>query len=52
MTTNNTNTSNKSTGEKVFFGILFGLIGSYIAFVISTMFIPYEKYQALLDLIF
>jgi len=52
MKTNNTKTNTKTTGEKVFFGILFGLIGSYIAFVISTMFIPYEKYQALLNLIF
>jgi hypothetical protein len=52
MNTTNTNTSNKTTGEKVFFGILFGLIGSYITFVISTMFISHEQYAKLLDLIF
>lgn len=52
MNTNNTNNNNKSTGEKVFFGILFGVVASYISFVVSTMFIPYEKYEALLNLIF
>ena len=52
MKTNNTTTSNKTTGEKVFFGVLFSLVGGYISFVASTMFIPYEKYEALLALIF
>jgi hypothetical protein len=52
MTTNNTNTSNKTTGEKVFFGILFSVVASYIVWTISTMFIPYEKYEALFNLIF
>lgn len=50
MTTQNNNT--KTTGEKVFFGILFGLVGSYIAFTISTMFIDYDTYVELLKNIF
>lgn len=52
MNTNNTNNSNKSTGEKVFFGILFGIVGSYIAFTVSTMWIDYDTYMELLKRIF
>jgi zinc transporter ZupT len=48
MNTNN----NKTTGEKLFFNTLFALAGGFIVFTVSTMFIPYEKYEALLNLIF
>jgi cell division protein FtsL len=44
MKTQNT----KSKGEKVFFGILFTLVASYILWTISTMFISYDEYQTLL----
>lgn len=52
MNTNNTNNNTKTTGEKIFFGILFGLVGSYIAWTISTMFIDYDTYVELLKNIF
>jgi hypothetical protein len=45
MKTQNT----KSTGEKVFFYTLFAVIGSYIAWTVSTMFITYDQYANLFN---
>jgi hypothetical protein len=42
-------TQNKKTkGEKLFFGILFTLVASYILWTVSTMFISYDQYANLL----
>jgi hypothetical protein len=38
----------KTTGEKLFFGILFTLVASYILWTVSTMFISYDEYENLL----
>ena len=48
MKTQNTNQNTKSTWEKLFFGILFGLVATYIVWTISTMFISYDQYENLL----
>jgi cell division protein FtsL len=44
MKTQNT----KTKGEKVFFYTLFAVVGIYILWTISTMFISYDEYENLL----
>jgi hypothetical protein len=40
MKTQNT----KTKEEKLFFGILFSIVGLYILWTVSTMFISYDEY--------
>jgi len=44
MKTQNT----KSKGEKLFFGILFSIVGIYILWTVSTMFISYDENENIL----
>jgi hypothetical protein len=43
-----TQNNKKSTGEKVFFYTLFSVVGLYILWTVSTMFISYDQYANLL----